>query len=150
MTIDFTEFFVHFQVRDAHPDEAKYVKMFQNMDITSNFYYSYSYDMTNTVQYNLENPKYLSTQTKTQKIEPIFENQTPKPSHLGYLSKPNPKFMWNEYLLSPVLQNRVNSIHHDWILPIIHGFVDQANISVYGSALLLTLIGRRSNKFAGQ
>ena len=41
-------------------------------------------------------------------------------------------------------------VHHDWILDIIHGFVDQANISIYGSAALLTLIGRRSNKFAGK
>ena len=40
-------------------------------------------------------------------------------------------------------------IHHDWILNIIHGFVDQANISVYGSPILLTLVARRSCRFAG-
>ena len=40
-------------------------------------------------------------------------------------------------------------IHHDWILNIIHGFVDQANISVYGSPILLTLVARRSCQFAG-
>ena len=40
-------------------------------------------------------------------------------------------------------------LHHDWILNVIHGFVDQSNISVYGSPVLLTLIARRSNRFAG-
>ena len=37
----------------------------------------------------------------------------------------------------------------DWILPIIHGFVDQCNVSIYGSPVLLTLIARRSNRYAG-
>ena len=27
------------------------------MDMTSNFYYSYSYDLTNTLQHNLATPK---------------------------------------------------------------------------------------------
>ncbi|XP_074642005.1 polyphosphoinositide phosphatase-like [Tubulanus polymorphus] len=36
-----------------HPDESKYVKMFQNVDLSSNFYYSYSYDVTHTLQYNM-------------------------------------------------------------------------------------------------
>ena len=37
----------------------------------------------------------------------------------------------------------------DWVLPIIHGFVDQGNVSIYGSPVLLTLIARRSNRYAG-
>ena len=40
-------------------------------------------------------------------------------------------------------------IHHDWILDIIHGFVDQANSSVYASPILMTLVARRSNRFGG-
>ena len=40
-------------------------------------------------------------------------------------------------------------IHHDWILDIIHAFVDQANTIVYGSHILKTLIAWRSNRFAG-
>ena len=35
------------EVREAHPDEARYVKMFQAIDLSSNFYFSYSYDLTN-------------------------------------------------------------------------------------------------------
>ena len=34
-------------------------------------------------------------------------------------------------------------------MPIIHGFVDQCNISIWGSPVLLTLIARRSSRYAG-
>ncbi|CAN7989283.1 unnamed protein product [Ixodes hexagonus] len=37
----------------VHPGESRYVKMFQNVDLRSNFYFSYSYDLTHTLQYNL-------------------------------------------------------------------------------------------------
>ena len=47
--------------RDTHPDESRYVRMFQSIDLSSNFYFSYSYDLTNSVQYNLSPPKYVST-----------------------------------------------------------------------------------------
>ncbi|XP_019639240.1 PREDICTED: polyphosphoinositide phosphatase-like [Branchiostoma belcheri] len=40
-------------VRYAHPDESRYVKIFQNVDLSSNFYFSYSYDLTHTLQFNL-------------------------------------------------------------------------------------------------
>ncbi|KAH8034528.1 hypothetical protein HPB51_025355 [Rhipicephalus microplus] len=37
----------------VHPDENRYVKIFENVDLSSNFYSSYSYDLTHTLQYNL-------------------------------------------------------------------------------------------------
>ena len=43
--------------RQAHQDEARYAKMFASVDLTTNFYYSYSYDLTNTLQHNLATPK---------------------------------------------------------------------------------------------
>ncbi|XP_064473715.1 polyphosphoinositide phosphatase-like [Ornithodoros turicata] len=36
-----------------HPEESRYVKTFQNVDLSSNFYFSYSYDLTHTLQYNV-------------------------------------------------------------------------------------------------
>ena len=33
--------------------------MFLNVDMSSNFYFSYSYDLTNTMQHNLARPKRL-------------------------------------------------------------------------------------------
>ena len=66
------------------------------------------------------------------------------PPVLTYNSAPNARYLWNEYLTSPVGQ-----LGQDWILPVIHGFVDQGNVSIYGSPVLLTLIARRSNRYAG-
>lgn len=45
------------EVRIRHSDESRYVKMFNAIDLSSNFYFSYSYDLTNTVQYNLKDPQ---------------------------------------------------------------------------------------------
>ncbi len=42
----------HEDVREPHPEESRYLKMFQAMDMSSNFYFSYSYDVTNTLQMN--------------------------------------------------------------------------------------------------
>lgn len=46
-------------VRLFHPDEQRYVKMFQSIDLSSNFYFSYSYDLTHTLQNNLAPPKQI-------------------------------------------------------------------------------------------
>lgn len=34
--------------------DTRYLKIFQSVDLSSNFYFSYTYDITNTVQYNLQ------------------------------------------------------------------------------------------------
>lgn len=36
-------------IRQLHPNEARYVKMFCNIDLKSNFYFCYSYDLTRLV-----------------------------------------------------------------------------------------------------
>lgn len=58
----------------------------------------------------------------------------------------NEKFVWNSYLLSEIVAGRLSQ---DWILHMVHGFVSQANISVFGRSVYVTLIARRSNKYAG-
>ena len=67
--------------------------MFQSIDLSSNFYYSYSYDLTNSVQYNLSPPKFVTTGSKTQTIESMFQNNaetnSTKPNKVAYLSKPH-------------------------------------------------------------
>lgn len=65
--------------------------------------------------------------------------------HYGIRSKPNRRFVWNSYLLSRV----ENCLHPDWLLYIMHGFVSQSNVSVFGRSIYITLIARRSNKYAG-
>lgn len=46
-------------IRVFHPDEQRYVKMFQSIDLSSNFYFSYSYDLTHTLQNNMTPPKHI-------------------------------------------------------------------------------------------
>lgn len=46
----------HDSVRKACDDEQKYVRLFQNIDLSSNFYFSYSYDLTHSLQYNMSPP----------------------------------------------------------------------------------------------
>ncbi len=86
------------------------------------------------------------------------------PSELAYIGQPNERFMWNSYLTEPVMNNRDGDqkrnlgedvdheplVSYEWILPIIHGFVEQNNLSIFGKPIFVTLIGRRSNKYAGR
>lgn len=56
-------------VRIFHPDEQRYVKMFQSIDLSSNFYFSYSYDLTHTLQSNMAPPKHIKLDIPDEKID---------------------------------------------------------------------------------
>ena len=126
-------------VKEQHADEQRYLKMFQAIDLSSNFYFSYSYDLTNTLQHNLAQPKFLlkSSGEKTSLDELTGED-------LCYIPKFQSKFVWNEYLMAGM-----EDINPEWKLPIVHGFVDQSNVSIYGQPVYVTLIARRSKNYAG-
>ncbi|XP_048577491.1 polyphosphoinositide phosphatase-like [Nematostella vectensis] len=252
-----------------HPDESRYVKIFQNVDLSSNFYFSYSYDLTHTLQHNMApligpkdksdkackgsweawgsikcnscaEPDLKDTQNKTNKNadretlevrrdvdgqqdqddkggqitstlklseeskpeekevdvsdrdlakkqqkqdhsskestqrdpegreKPKQENNgavkddkdacaaceklrseslsRPNTSHRNVrISKPCYKFTWNKYLL----HGFEGVVHLDWVLYVINGFLGQSDICVYGQPIYVTLIARRSARFAG-
>ncbi|XP_076813822.1 polyphosphoinositide phosphatase-like isoform X2 [Clavelina lepadiformis] len=122
------------------PDEPRYLKIFQTVDLSSNFYFSYSYDLTNTLQHNLIMIKKNL-------------NDKQKPCHLkartcrkGKSLQPCERFVWNKSLLKGFSSCNVSST---WILPIIHGHVCQSCVSIYGQPIYVTLIGRRSSNYAG-
>ncbi|KAI8058923.1 SacI homology domain-containing protein [Gilbertella persicaria] len=117
---------------DKNSDEARYVATFQNIDLAKNFYFSYTYDITNSLQNNLTQPP-LANKQDTDKDDP------------GLLH--NDMFVWNHYLLSSGFKNLDS--RSGWVLPLIYGFVDQAKISVFGRSIMVTLIARRSRYFAG-
>ena len=54
------------------------------------------------------------------------------------------KFVWNEYLLAPM-----QTVHNDFYLYVCHGFVGQAMLPIHGRNLIITIIARRSKKYAG-
>jgi len=106
---------------DKKQNEAKYLQIFSQVDLTKNCYFSYTYDITCSLQHNLSR----------------------KPGRQNFLQ--NEMFIWNHYLL----KNGFKSFKSSWVLPIIHGFVDQSKISIYGHIVNVTLIARRSRHFAG-
>ena len=61
-------------VRVFHPDEQRYLKMFQSIDLSSNFYFSYSYDITHTMQYNMTPPKHIRTKKLTNNTNLLSNN----------------------------------------------------------------------------
>ncbi|XP_052810546.1 polyphosphoinositide phosphatase-like isoform X2 [Mya arenaria] len=121
-----------------HPDEPKYVKMFQSVDLSSDFYFSYSYDLTHTLQYNM-------AQAVDPKFGPPTQADKDEQNVYGVKVKPETLYVWNHFLTQPFKADP----NSDWVLPIIHGFIAQANLYIYGKSVYITLLARRSNKFAG-
>ncbi|XP_061479575.1 polyphosphoinositide phosphatase isoform X2 [Rhineura floridana] len=142
-------------VRVTHPDEARYLRIFQNVDLSSNFYFSYSYDLSHSLQYNLtvlrmplDILKTETTRTRQESFD-IFEDEglaTQGGSGVfGVCSEPYRKYVWNGKLLGIVK----TTVHRDWLLYIIHGFCGQSKLLIYGRPAYVTLIARRSSKYAG-
>ncbi|KYQ90630.1 putative sac domain-containing inositol phosphatase [Tieghemostelium lacteum] len=117
-------------------DETRYKGLFLGLDLTKDFYFSYSYDITRTLQFNMT--RYVHSPIPTT----IQKDQNSKFIKLYY----NQKFAWNQFLLEPLI-TQVSS--WCWIQPIIHGFYVQEKIDVFGKGLDLILIARRSRYYAG-
>lgn len=112
-------------------EEQRFLGILNNLDLTKSFYYSYSYDVTRTLQHNIARERGSLGK--------------------GFLTAPdsdlNSMFVWNDYLLQPT--NAVLKDPYDWCRPIIHGYIDQAALSMYGRTAHITVIARRSRCFAG-
>jgi hypothetical protein len=92
-------------------EEARFLGILNNLDLTRSFYFSYSYDITRTLQHNI-----------CAEREHIARG-LPYPHAQDY----NSMFVWNSHLLQPatVALNDAN----DWCLPVVHGYIDQAGMS---------------------
>ncbi|KAL3997888.1 hypothetical protein ACH3XW_12770 [Acanthocheilonema viteae] len=117
-----------------NPDELRYLKLFQSVDLSTDFYFCYVYDLSRTLQENVLEisgwPKYKQAD-KSEKTSQFF---------------PDSKFIWNSYLLEPL---RKNAISDQWFIEVVHGYVGQQIIELPCSRLSLILIGRRSVEYAG-
>lgn len=113
------------------PEEARFVSTLSNLDLSRSFYFSYSYDITRSLQLNLIQAREALGQGALRK-SPDY--------HTGM-------FVWNQHLLCPASSALRNT--YDWCLPIIHGFVEQTNVSVHSRSVSITVIARRSRCFAG-
>ena len=117
-------------LRDRNPEESRFLGILNNLDLTKSFYFSYSYDITHSLQRNI-----------------IRQRQAMNEGIAVAANEYNGMFVWNHHLLKPA----VNALIHpyDWCLPIIHGFLTQAALDVYGRSVYVTIIGRRSRFYAG-
>lgn len=144
-------------------EEQRFLGILNNLDLTKSFYYSYSYDVTRTLQHNITRERTALGMGKLPLAEDDF----------------NSMFVWNAYLLQPAI--KALNDPYDWCRPIIHGYIDQAGefcifsldmfflaaycmcatkllsdivltrkaLSIYGRTAHITVIARRSRYFAG-
>lgn len=159
------------QPKEFINEEARYVKAFNSIDLTSNFYFSYSYDITHSLQYNLSPvrgvrflhegqlkrdrsaPSQSEEEGTPDIVNSSFEsnriigsnrlNRARRPQAVLVKTNPNYRFVWNSHLID------FQGLHDDWKVYLIHGFVAQANICVYSKPIYITLIARRSRRYCG-
>ncbi len=112
-------------------EEPRFLAILNNLDLTRSFYYSYSYDITRSLQHNI-------TRERSALLDGLAGA-----TYDDY----NSMFVWNSHLLTPASDALHESF--DWCRPIIHGYIDQAAISIYGRTAHITIIARRSRYFAG-
>ncbi|BGP21712.1 polyphosphoinositide phosphatase [Rhodotorula toruloides] len=102
-------------------EDVRHKNAFTSVYLSRNFYFSHTYDITNTLQSNLLR---------------------------GFLARPRrDKWVWNWHLLRPLRK----SLPPDspWIVPLIHGYYTQAKLTVFHRQVYIILIARRSRHFAG-
>ncbi|CAM9022986.1 unnamed protein product [Wickerhamomyces anomalus] len=117
---------------DNYSEEARFLATFANLDLSKTFYFSYTYDLTNTLQRNILREK-----------KKAYGFPNTEKFHDQY----NEMFIWNSSLLKPIVETYDRL--YDWFQPIIHGFIDQANVSIFDKKVYITVIARRSHHFAG-
>lgn len=107
--------------------ELRYQGLYQVVDLSKNFFFSYTYDLTRSLQEN-----FLSN--TSQPFPPMpFKDM----------------FAWNFFLTRELegCTDKMSSFH--WVMPIIHGAFIQRKLSDYGRSLNIILLARRSRHFAG-
>ncbi|KAL5107492.1 Polyphosphoinositide phosphatase [Taenia crassiceps] len=118
------------------PEESRYLKMFQGLELNRHVYFSYTYDLTRSLQINME-PLGVSGD-----IPDLTEGVT------SFRMVPDSRFLWNFSLLPPQFQPN-SSVTSTWFVNLIHGFVKQASLVSCGLPISITLVARRSRFFAG-
>ncbi|KAI5674152.1 hypothetical protein M9H77_14516 [Catharanthus roseus] len=102
-------------------NENRYKKLLCMVDLTKDFFFSYSYHVMRSLQKNM-------CESETGLV--LYETM----------------FVWNEFLtrgIRNILQNTL------WTVALVFGFFHQAKLSISGREFRLTLIARRSRHYAG-
>ncbi|CCI50050.1 unnamed protein product [Albugo candida] len=101
--------------------EARYLGLFHFIDLSKDFYFSYSYELTRTLQYNMT----------AQHVEP------------------SEMFVWNHFLIRELNDCLSKSTSAKILMPYMLGCYEQRKCSMFGRLLSIVLVARRSRHFAG-
>ncbi|KAK6911811.1 SAC domain, partial [Dillenia turbinata] len=101
--------------------ENRYKKLLCSVDLTKDFYFSYSFHVMHSVQKN------------------ICGNETDQ-----FLYET--MFVWNEFLTRAIRNHLKNTL---WTVALVYGFFKQVKLSISDRDFKLTLIARRSRHYAG-
>ncbi|XP_076882515.1 phosphatidylinositol-3-phosphatase SAC1-like [Bidens hawaiensis] len=101
--------------------EQRYRKLLSSVDLTKDFYYSYTYPIMRSLQKNV-----LSNGNEGMPYDDIF--------------------VWNAFLTQPIRSRCHNTI---WTIPLVHGNFKQVRLSVFGRDFSIALLSKRSRHFAG-
>ncbi|CDY67249.1 BnaC02g44270D, partial [Brassica napus] len=103
-------------------DENRYKRLLSVVDLTKDFFFSYSYNIMRSFQKNMCDHESGGT-TLYKKM-----------------------FVWNEFLTRGIRHNLRNTI---WTVALVYGFFKQTTLSEAGRNFKLTLVARRSRHNAG-
>ncbi|XP_039122953.1 phosphatidylinositol-3-phosphatase SAC1-like isoform X1 [Dioscorea cayenensis subsp. rotundata] len=101
--------------------ELRYKKLLSSVDLTKDFFFSYTYPIMCSLQQNV-----LAEGT----VMMPYENM----------------FVWNAFLTQPIRCKCNNTM---WTIALVHGHFKQVRMSVFGREFSVALISRRSRHFAG-
>ncbi|XVF63323.1 hypothetical protein PTKIN_Ptkin09bG0078700 [Pterospermum kingtungense] len=101
--------------------ELRYKKLLSSVDLTKDFFYSYTYPIMQCLQKNV-----LSLGEERMPYDNIF--------------------VWNAYLTQAIRSRCSNTI---WTIALVHGHFKQIRLSIFGRDFSVTLVSRRSRHFAG-
>ncbi|KAL2538901.1 Phosphoinositide phosphatase SAC1 [Forsythia ovata] len=101
--------------------ELRYKKLLSSVDLTKDFFYSYTYPIMQSLQKNV-----LSTGEEGMPYENMF--------------------VWNAFLTQAIRSRCKNTI---WTIALVHGNFKQVRLSIFGRDFGVSLVSRRSRHFAG-
>ncbi|XP_049344840.1 phosphatidylinositol-3-phosphatase SAC1 isoform X1 [Solanum verrucosum] len=101
--------------------ELRYKKLLSSVDLTKDFFYSYTYPIMRSLQNNV-----LSMGEDGMPYDNIF--------------------VWNSYLTHTIRSRCKNTM---WTIALVHGHFKQTRLSIFGKDFSVSLISRRSRHFAG-
>lgn len=111
---------------DSDLAEKRYKEIFMTVGLTKGFYFSYTYNLTRTAQANIVSVSHHHNGKHANPVENVF-------------------YKWNKYLCKEIS----NYINDFWLVTLVHGSILHHKCSIYGNVFGLTLIARRSRRYAG-